>query len=67
MWGIRDWVTHLTVHPPARSALIIHAVAALAFALFAGPRRNEGKCLSQMLDLRTNLLKSMGMGRRDER
>ncbi|MNF55977.1 Membrane-bound lytic murein transglycosylase F precursor [compost metagenome] len=35
MLGICDWVTHLTAHSCARSALIINAVAALAFALFA--------------------------------
>jgi membrane-bound lytic murein transglycosylase MltF len=36
MLGIRDWVTHLTAHSPARSIPIIHTLAALAFALFAG-------------------------------
>lgn len=36
MSGARDLVTHRTVHSPTRSALIIHAVAALVFALFAG-------------------------------
>ncbi|VVO79667.1 hypothetical protein PS854_01733 [Pseudomonas fluorescens] len=37
MVGIRDWVTHLTAHSSARSALIINAVAALAFTLFTDP------------------------------
>jgi membrane-bound lytic murein transglycosylase MltF len=49
MWGARDLVIHRTVHSPARSAPIIHTLAALAFALFVGANHaaTEAKASSE--------------------